>query len=85
LSQQSKVVADIKTLRQQLSELEKKISKGTERLLLLDEENLADATVLLNQWRQQRAELEIEISKSLSHNLVWIADFPSAEPFWDRL
>ena len=50
--------SDTKALRQRLDELEKNIAKGVERLLLLDGEDLEDASRLVANWRQQRQTLE---------------------------
>ena len=49
--------ADCKALKQQIATLDKKIAKGAERLLLLDGDDLTDASSVLADWRSQRQPL----------------------------
>lgn len=44
---------DTKAPRQRIAELERNIAKGVERLLLLDGEDLDDASRMLADWRSQ--------------------------------
>ena len=68
ISRQMKATAnktrDTKPLRQRITELEKNIAKGVERLLLLEGEDLNDASRLLANWRQQRRTLEEQLQAS---------------------
>jgi hypothetical protein len=64
LSQQSRTTSDVEAMRHRLASLDKKIAKGTERLLLLDDDNLSDAKELLNQWRRERSEVANAIAIS---------------------
>lgn len=52
--------ADAGRLKQQLAELDRKIERGTENLLLAESENLAAAQAMLTKWRQERAALDQE-------------------------
>ena len=61
----NKTKADCKALKQQITALDKKIAKGAERLLLLDSDDLADASSVLADWRNQRRQL-IERLESLA-------------------
>lgn len=63
---------DTKSLRQLIAELEKNIAKGVERLMLLDGENLEDASRMLADWRTQRRSLEEQLQASARN--------PSASP-----
>lgn len=52
---------DTKSLRQRISELEKNIAKGVERLLLLDGDDQDDASRMLADWRAKRRTLEEQL------------------------
>ncbi|GAA4446120.1 recombinase family protein [Novipirellula rosea] len=55
---------DTKSLRKRIAELETNIAKGVERLMLLDGENLEDASRMLADWRSQRRSLEEQMQAS---------------------
>jgi hypothetical protein len=46
-----------RSLKQQIAALDRKIAKGSERLLLLDGEDLTDASAALAEWRKKRRTL----------------------------
>lgn len=48
---------DVKRVKTQLSAIQAKIERGTQRLLLVDDEGLADASETLNKWREERQTL----------------------------
>lgn len=53
---------EAKSLQRQLNAIEKKIAKGSERLLLVDDDNLTDAMDVLSAWRIEREELKEKIA-----------------------
>lgn len=53
---------DAKALKQRIAALDRKIAKGVERLLLLDGEDLTDASAALAGWRKERRELNDQLA-----------------------
>lgn len=52
---------DVSRLQRALSEINKKIERGTENFLLADPEHTAECDAKLKEWKAQRAELEAEL------------------------
>lgn len=50
-----------KSIKAALAKLEAKIRKGTERLLLIDDDSAQDASLLLAGWRKERASLKTQL------------------------
>jgi len=62
--QASQVTASTaESVRRQVAALNKKIAKGAERLLLLDGDDLPDASAVLAGWREQRRTLEGQLDE----------------------
>lgn len=53
---------DQKRLQREVDDLDRKMKRGTENLLLADRENLADLQAMLAEWRERRRELAAELS-----------------------
>ena len=51
-----------KSIKVALAKLEAKIKKGTERLLLVDDDAAQDASLLLAEWREERASLREQLA-----------------------
>jgi DNA invertase Pin-like site-specific DNA recombinase len=54
--------SSVTSLRASIDSLDRKIKKGTETLLLAAPDDIADASALLAEWRNQRASLQAQLS-----------------------
>ena len=53
---------EAKSIKAKLAKLEAKIRKGTERLLLIDDDHAPDASRMLDEWREARVSLKSQLS-----------------------
>src|SRR5262249_24345598 len=53
--------AKAKQLRQQIQDLDRQINQGSERLLLLPADLVADAAAKLREWKEQRRQLQLDL------------------------
>jgi len=58
--------SDTKSLQGRVAALDRKISKGTENLLLANPDDMADLSAMLAEWRKERARLQTELENTIT-------------------